>query len=120
VPLAEGEEGGTKFAASVGGASLAALRAMSTAQLLDATAKLPVGRFPATVDGYFLPKPPVEIFAAGEQAHVPLLVGWNTEEFGGRVILAANEPTPAKLATRCGAFTGSARRGVEGLRRLDA
>jgi len=99
VPLAEGEEGGTKFAASVGAASLAALRAMSTAQLLDATAKLPVGRFPATVDGHFLPKPPVEIFAAGEQAHVPLLVGWNTEEFGGRVILAANEPTPANLAT---------------------
>ena len=99
VPLAEGEDGGTKFAASVGAASLAALRALSTAQLLEATAKLPVGRFPSTVDGYFLPKLPVEIFAAGEQAHVPLLVGWNTEEGGGRAILAANEPTPENLAT---------------------
>ena len=41
-------------------------------------------RFPPTVDGYFLPKAPVEIFAAGEQAHVPLLVGWNSEEMGAR------------------------------------
>jgi para-nitrobenzyl esterase len=98
VPLAQGEAEGTKFAASVGAASLAALRAMSTAQLVEATAKLPVGRFPSTVDGYFLPKLPVEIFAAGEQARVPLLLGWNTEESNGRAILAANDPTPENLA----------------------
>jgi para-nitrobenzyl esterase len=98
VPLAQGEEGGTKFAASVGAASLAALRAMSTAQIQDAAAKLPIGRFASTVDGYFLPKLPVEIFAAGDQARVPLLVGWNTEESSGRAILSANDPTPENLA----------------------
>ena len=98
VPLAQGEEEGTRFATSVGAASLAALRAMSTAQIQDAAAKLPIGRFASTVDGYFLPKLPVEIFAAGEQARVPLLVGWNTEESSARAILAANDPTPENLA----------------------
>jgi para-nitrobenzyl esterase len=98
VPLAQGEEAGVKFAASIGAASLAALRAMTSAQIMDATAKLPVGRFASTVDGYFLPKTPVEILAAGEQAHVPLLVGWNTEENPARVVLGQNEPTPENYA----------------------
>jgi para-nitrobenzyl esterase len=98
VPLAQGEAEGAKFAAGVGATSLASLRAMPTAQIQDAAAKLPFGRFASTIDGYFLPKPPAEIFAAGEQAHVPLLVGWNTEENGARVILAANDPTPENLA----------------------
>ena len=56
---------------------------MPAEQIQEAAAKLPVGRFSSTIDGYFLPKSPAEIFAAGEQAHVPLLVGWNTEENSG-------------------------------------
>jgi para-nitrobenzyl esterase len=36
--------------------------------------------FLANVDGYFLRKRPVDAFAAGEQARVPLLVGWNSAE----------------------------------------
>jgi para-nitrobenzyl esterase len=94
VPLAQGEEVGTTFAASVGANSLAALRAMPAAQIQEAAGKLPIGRFSSTIDGYFFPKAPVEIFAAGEQAHVPLLAGWNTEENNARAVLAANEPTP--------------------------
>ena len=39
-------------------------------------------RFPIAIDGYFLPKTPAEIFAAGEQAQVPLLAGWNSQESG--------------------------------------
>ncbi len=98
VPLAQGEEEGVKFAASLGATSLAALRAMTTAQIQDVAGKLPVGRFASTIDGYFLPKPPSEIFAAGEQAHVPLLAGWNTEENGARSVLGTNDPTPENLA----------------------
>src|SRR3954469_13030283 len=98
VPLAEAEAGGVKFAETVGGTSLAALRAMTTAQIQEAAAKLPVGRFPTTIDGYFLPKAPAEIFAAGEQAHVPLLVGWNSEENGARALLGPKEPTPENFA----------------------
>jgi para-nitrobenzyl esterase len=98
VPLAEGEAGGVKFAAAVGAGTLAALRAMTTAQIQEAAAKLPVGRFPTTIDGYVLPKPPAEIFAVGEQAHVPLLVGWNSEENGARAVLGTKDPTPENYA----------------------
>jgi para-nitrobenzyl esterase len=98
VPLARGEAEGAKFASGLGAASLAALRAMPTAQIQEAFAKLPFGRFASTIDGYFLPKQPAEILAAGEQARVPLLVGWNTEENPARSVLGANEPTPENYA----------------------
>lgn len=96
VPLAEAEQHGVKFAASVNASSLAALRAMPSAQILESAGKPGVGRFPVTVDGYFFPKSPMDIFAAGEQAHVPLLVGWNSEEGNSRAILNREEPTPEK------------------------
>src|SRR5947199_4069395 len=51
VPLAQAEEQGVKFTTEVGATSLAALRAMTTEQLMQATAKQPFGRFPITVDG---------------------------------------------------------------------
>ncbi|NOT61291.1 MAG: carboxylesterase family protein, partial [Acidobacteria bacterium] len=72
-PLTEVEQNGVKFAQSVGKDSLAALRALPADQLLEATAKQGVPRFSPTVDGYFFPKAPIEIYAAGEQARVPLL-----------------------------------------------
>ena len=51
VPLAEGEQSGIKFAASVGGNSLAELRAMPAEKLLEATGR-PGTPFPSpTVDG---------------------------------------------------------------------
>jgi para-nitrobenzyl esterase len=98
IPLAEAEQNGVAFAASVGAASLAALRAMPASQLLEATAKPGLPRIPATLDGYFLPKPPAEIYAAGEQAHVPLLVGWNSEEMNYVALMEADEPTPEQFA----------------------
>jgi len=33
------------------------------------------------IDGWVLPRPPVEVFAGGEEAPIPLLVGNNTTEF---------------------------------------
>ncbi len=93
VSLAEGETNGIKFATNIGATSLAALRAMPAEQLLDATAK-PGMPYPApTVDGYLFPKLPVEIYAAGEQAHVPLLVGSNSEEVGYSGVLGREKPT---------------------------
>ncbi len=93
VPLAQAEESGTKFAAAVGATNLAALRAMTGQQLLDAVAKPGAPRFSPTVDGYFFPEAPIEIFKAGKQAHVPLLAGWNSEEQGARAIFQRDEPT---------------------------
>ncbi|MCW3081065.1 carboxylesterase family protein [Segetibacter sp.] len=92
-PRADAEQSGVQFAASIGASSLAALRAMPAEELLQATAKQGTPRFGPTVDGYFFPKAPVQIYAAGEQAHVPLLVGWNSEENNYKSILGQNQPT---------------------------
>jgi para-nitrobenzyl esterase len=92
---AEMEQNGVKFAQSVGAPSLAELRALSATELLEASSRPGVPRFNANVDGWFFPKTPAEIFAAGEQAKVPLLAGWNSEESNGRALLR-EEPTPEK------------------------
>ena len=97
-PLADGEKAGVTFATGIGATSLAELRAMSAEKVLEATAKPGVPWFTSTIDGYFFPKPPAAIFAAGEQAHVPLLVGWNSQEMGGNAILGKEQPTPENYA----------------------
>jgi para-nitrobenzyl esterase len=94
VPLADAERAGTALATAVGAASLAALRAMPAADLLEAAAKAGVPRTQVAIDGYFLTKAPADVFAAGEQAHVPLLAGWNSQESGPRGVLGQNEATP--------------------------
>ena len=96
VPLAEAQQAGQKFASGLGlgeNPSLAALRRLSAEQLLEATAKPGVPWFRPTVDGYFFPKSPPDIYAAGEQARVPLLAGSNSEESGFRGILGQAEPS---------------------------
>jgi para-nitrobenzyl esterase len=91
--LADAEKSGTSFAADVKANSLAELRAIPADQLLKATANAGYGKFPVCVDGYFFPKSPLEIFEKGEQAHVPLLVGWNSEEMNSKMLLGQNPPT---------------------------
>jgi para-nitrobenzyl esterase len=93
VPLAETEKNGVKFADTIGANSLAALRAMPAEQVLAASAKPSMPRFSLTVDGYFFPKNPADIFLSREQAPVPLLVGWNTEENNYRSIFGQDKPT---------------------------
>jgi para-nitrobenzyl esterase len=96
LPLAEAEQSGLKFAAGLGqgdAPSLAALRALSAEQLLEATGKPGVPWFRPAVDGYFFPKDPPAIFAAGEQAHVPLLAGSNSEEMSSGAVLGREKPT---------------------------
>lgn len=94
VSLQRGEELGLNFMKKTGALSLEALRAMSAEDLLELSSQKEVPRFPATVDGYIFTKLPVDIYAVGEQAHVPLLVGWNSQEQGYGSILGKNEPTP--------------------------
>jgi len=64
-----------------GATSLAALRAMPTDEILAAAAKRGAPRFPVVVDGRLLTEPVADTYAAGKQAHVPLLAGWNRDEF---------------------------------------
>ena len=92
--LEEGEQNGIKFANMVNAESLAELRSIPADKLLQATGKQGAPRFNPTVDGYFFPKQPIEIFRAGEQAQVPLLLGWNSEEASFRWMLGNQEPTP--------------------------
>ena len=98
VPLQDAERAGTALATALNAASIAALRAMPAAELLESAAKPGLPRAQFTVDGYFLPKTVAEIFAAGEQAHVPLLAGWNSQESAARGVLGQNEATPEGYA----------------------
>ena len=102
VPLAEAEKMGLRFAEAVKAPNLAALRAMTAEQIQEATKpggpNAGVGRFSMTIDGYVLPEAPVAIFAAGKQARVPLLAGWNSEEMNARAVLGREEPTPEAFA----------------------
>jgi len=89
--LAAAEKRGVGFADSLGVKSLSALRALSAEQILKASVKL--GRGGYTLDGYFFPKSALDIFKAAEQAKVPLLVGWNSEEGNWQNILGKDKPT---------------------------
>ena len=89
--LKDAEKTGADFGTNMKANSLADLRSMPADDLLNATAK--GGRFPVCVDGYFFSKSPLEIYQAGEQAHVPLLVGWNSQENSYQSIIGENKPT---------------------------
>jgi para-nitrobenzyl esterase len=91
--LKDGEKAGADFGTSIKANSLADLRAIPADQLLKATANAGFGRFPVCVDGYFFPKSPLEIFEKGEQAHVPLLVGWNSQEMVYQMVMGQDKPT---------------------------
>ncbi len=97
VPLAAGEEEGVKFAAVMGKSDVASLRAFGAGEILEAAGKRGAPRFSPVIDGYFFPEWPAAIFAAGKQAHVPLLAGWNSEEMNARSVLRQDDPTPENL-----------------------
>ncbi len=100
IPLADGEQMGTSFAGKVGAKSLGDLRAIPATELLDDAAKPNYYHLAETIDGYFLPKSPVAIFEAGEEAHVPLLVGWNSAEIPYQAFTQGDMPTPENYAKK--------------------
>ncbi len=67
------------WVASLGVNSLAELRALPTDKVLEAVKKKQ-GGFPPVIDGKLLTEPVPDTYAAGRQAHVPLLAGWNRDE----------------------------------------
>jgi para-nitrobenzyl esterase len=76
--LQSAEADGIKAATKAGANSLADLRAMSAE---DAMKKLQ-GRYSPIVDGYVLPESIPDIFAQNKENHVPVIIGWNGDEFG--------------------------------------
>ncbi len=88
------EANGEKFAAALGATTAEALRATSADEVLATVAKWQPW-FSPSIDGVVLREPVAETFAAGRQAKVPLLAGWNADEARGGVLLAAERPTAA-------------------------
>jgi para-nitrobenzyl esterase len=68
-----------EWVAGLGVKSLAELRALPTDKILEAV-KAKKGGFPPDIDGKFLTEQVADTYAAGKQAHVPLLAGWNRDE----------------------------------------
>ena len=68
-----------EWVASTGAKSLAELRALPTDKILDSV-KARRGGFSTVIDGKLLTESVTDTYAAGKQAHVPLLAGWNRDE----------------------------------------
>jgi len=100
--LADSEADSVKFAESIGATSLEAMRAKPAAELLDAIMKARANgfRFWPNVDGYFFPQDPHDIYAAGQQASVPLLAGWNRDEGSMQGFFQKDDPTDASFVKR--------------------
>ena len=77
--LAEREVKDAQWVSTLNVKSLAELRALPTQTILDSLKKPGVG-FPPYVDGKVLTEPVPDTYAAGKQAHIPLLAGWNADE----------------------------------------
>jgi para-nitrobenzyl esterase len=82
-----------EWMASLGVKSLKELRAVPTARILDAAKGI---HFASVIDGHILTEPVTTTYAAGRQAHVPLLAGWNRDEGS----FAAAVMTPEKWKTQ--------------------
>ncbi len=106
VTLGDNENHGLEFAKRFKGASIAELRTLPPADLLEEASKLGAFSTRATIDGYFLPKSPVEIFNAGEQANVPLLAGWTSAETPYMGFMQGKMPTPENYQARIKAVYG--------------
>jgi para-nitrobenzyl esterase len=85
---------------ALGTASLDKLRAMPAGQILQAALKAKQLRFAPNVDGYYLPESVADIFAAGKQAQVPLLGGWNLDEGSYRAFFNGQPATAANYTAR--------------------
>lgn len=93
---------GTTFGTAVGASTLPLLRALSAHELLAASERRDLPQFGPSIDGDFLPESPKVIFAAGRQARVPLLAGWNSEEQRGRSLVRDLTPEQYTAALQRG------------------
>ena len=93
VAQADADEAGVKLLESRGIKSLAEARALSA----DSLQKLipPQGMANVVLDGYFMKESADDVFKKGEQAQVPLLVGWNSQEGSPASALRGQEQTLA-------------------------
>lgn len=86
VPLAEAEKIGAEFVKNTG-YTFEEFRKLPTRDIYEIYNESRRFGFPIVLDGYFLPKSLPEIFEAGEQAQIPLLLGWNSAEIPGMAFM---------------------------------
>lgn len=79
-PLALREKKDSEWAASLGVTSLAQLRAVPSDKIHDESQRRGMIGFPPDIDGKVLVEPVPDTYAAGRQAHIPVLAGWNADE----------------------------------------
>jgi para-nitrobenzyl esterase len=112
--LSQVEKEGADFTSNLGARSMADLRTMPIEKLMTAysplvtiDALMKVGPFGPIIDGYFMPAHIHEVFNQGHQAHVPLLLGLNSEDSGYGTIPAIARGAFLKAANdKYGALAG--------------
>lgn len=100
ISLEEAEKRGQAFAQEMDVNSLQELKNIPADKLLAKASTKNMNYFAPTVDGYFFPQPPLEIFKAGKQAAVPALIGWNSAESAYTGFMQGKEPTPENYKER--------------------
>ncbi|MDX1666984.1 MAG: carboxylesterase family protein [Saprospiraceae bacterium] len=100
VPLEEAEQIGLDFATKAGYPTVVELRELSARDIYEIYNESGRFGFPITIDGYFLSKSLVEIFENGEQAQIPLLLGWNSAEIPGTAFMQGQPYTEENYINR--------------------
>ncbi|MBK7936860.1 MAG: carboxylesterase family protein [Lewinellaceae bacterium] len=100
VPMAEAEKTGADFAKNAGFPTIRQLRALPARDIYEIYNESNRFGFPVAIDGYFLTKTLSEVFAAREQAQVPLLLGWNSAEIPGMAFMQGQPYLPEKFRER--------------------
>ena len=94
---AQAESAGVTFAALAGASSIAELRDRSAMEILAASMAKGAPNWTLDVDGAFLREQPESAYAAGRQARVPLLAGWNSTELGAWYFGIQGDATPQQM-----------------------
>ncbi|WP_040490415.1 carboxylesterase/lipase family protein [Indibacter alkaliphilus] len=100
VSLEEAEKTGREFLEGKGIKTLTELRKMSTKDIFEMYTESGRFGFPVVLDGHFLGKTLPEIFESGEQAQVPLLVGWNSAEMNGMAFMQGKPYTKENFVAK--------------------
>lgn len=102
--LAEAEADGLRIQEIWNTSSIAEMRGLAADRMLDLPRSPGSPRVGPIQDGYFLPHAIAEVFEQGEQADVPLIVGFTRDEsFGGLGIVAGLEDYRARVQETFGA-----------------
>ncbi len=96
-PLAFAEKAGEAFAASLkvptGAEGLKQLRQLTAQQLLASQSSTsPRPYFGPDIDGWVISRQPASVFAAGEEAAIPLLFGTTSRELGAAILHMPTAP----------------------------